>query len=140
LNDFISSIEPGIGGTSADELAEQRARRLLLNENPAKDTRDLNQVFREVIVRGQGLIHIEKSPFPILFQHYGSNPQRFVEIAWIVAMMQLRLSGTIAQVERMVFALEGTGLNVDFIGRRHKKYSNAPAPKMSIQGTCSLKL
>lgn len=139
LNEFGSSIEPGIGGTSADEVAEQRARRLLLNENPAKDTRDLNQILREVIVRGQGLIQIERSPFPILFQHYGSNPQRFVEIAWIVAMMQLKLSGTIAQVERMVFTLEGTGLNIDFIGRRHKKYVNAPAPRMSIQGTCSLK-
>ncbi len=138
LNEFTSSIEPGFGGTSADQLAELRTRRLLLNEDPSKDTRDMNQILREVLLRGQGVIHIERSPFPILFRHYGSNPQRFVEIAWILAMMQVKLSGTVVQVERMTFDLEGTKLRINFVGVRQKKYINAPAPRISVQGTCDL--
>jgi hypothetical protein len=100
----------------------------------------MNQILREVLLRGQGIIRIERSPFPILFQHYGSNPQRFVEIAWILAMMQLKLSGTVAQVERMIFDLESTKLRVNFVGVRQKKYINAPAARISVQGACELSL
>lgn len=138
LSDFVPTIEPGIGSTSADELARERIRRLLLNEHPAEDTKDINKLFREVLVRGQGLIHIERSPFPILFRTFGSNPKRFVEIAWILAMMQLELSGSVAQVERLVLTLEDGGLAVDFVGRRHKRYVNLPAPVISVQGMCKL--
>jgi len=140
LTDFVPSIEPGLGRTSADALAEERARRLLLNENPARDTRDLNKVFREVLVRGQGtLIQIERSPFPTLFRRYGSDPQRFVEISWILAMMQLKMSATVVQVDRLVLGLDGMILSVDFIGRRSKKYVNAPAAVLTVRGTCDLR-
>jgi hypothetical protein len=138
LSEFVPTIEPGLGGTSADELAEVRIRRLLLNENLAEETKDMNKIFREVLVRGQGLIHIERSPFPILFRTYGSNPQRFLEIAWILAMMQLKLSGTVVQVDKMILSLEGVRLGVDFVGRRPKRYANSPAPKISVQGICNL--
>ncbi len=139
LADFTPTMEPGLSGTSADELAAERARRLLLNENPAQGTKDINKIFREVLVRGQGtVVHIEKSPFPTLFSLYGSNPQRFTEVAWILAMMQLRLSATVVSVERMILTLLGATLDVDFVGRRQKKYVNLPAAVITVRGKCSL--
>jgi hypothetical protein len=139
LTEFVPVIEPGLSSTSADELAEERARRLLLNENPAKETRDINLVFREVLVRGQGtLVQVQRSPFPTLFRHYGSDAQRFVEIAWILAAMQLKLSATVVQIEKMALAVQGHTLEVDFVGRRKKRFVNAPAPIIAVKGTCDL--
>ncbi len=68
--EFGPSFEIGFAGTSTDELAETRARRLLLNENPAKDTRDINEVTRELFVQGmETVLRVEKSPFPTIYRH-----------------------------------------------------------------------
>ena len=139
VTDFTPSIEVGLSGTSADELAEIRARRLLLNENPAKDTRDMNEVLREVLVGGQDTyIRVERSPFPVIYQRYGSNPQRFTEIAWILAAAQLRLGGIVIQIDLLELTLKGQMLEVNFAGHRQKKYMNAPAHVIRITGTCPL--
>lgn len=44
--DFTPTMEPGIAGVSKDELAEERARRVLFNENPARDSQDLDVIMR----------------------------------------------------------------------------------------------
>jgi hypothetical protein len=139
VSEFTPSIEVGFSGTSADELAEIRARRLLLNENPAKDTKDMNAILREVLVGGQDtFIRVERSPFPILYKRYGPEPQRFTEIAWILAAMQLRLSAIVEQIDRLELTLRGQMLDVNFAGRRRKRYVNAPAPVIHLSGTCAL--
>ncbi|HXX24855.1 MAG TPA: hypothetical protein VEO19_17075 [Terriglobia bacterium] len=137
--EFSPSIEMGFSGTSADELAEARARRLLLNENPWKESSDINQIARELFVRGmETAVRVERSPFPAIYQHYGSDPQRFLEIAWILAVTQLKLSGAVAQVEKLRLTLAAGALEVDFVGRRRKQYVNAPAYVIRVQGFCPL--
>ena len=139
VTDFSPSIEVGLSGTTAEELAEIRARRLLLNENPAKDTNDMNEVLREVLVGGQDTyIRIQRSPFPVLYQRFGPNPQRFTEIAWILAAVQLRLGGVVIQIDRLELTLRGQNLDVNFVGHRRKKYVNAPAHVIRISGVCPL--
>lgn len=135
---FRPDMEAGTSGISAEQFAEQRARRLLLNENPARETEDMNEIFLEVLRRGQGIAKIERSPFPDLFKSLGLNPLVFLESAWITAAMQLRLSGCVMIVNSLKLELKGTVLAVDFVGTRHRKYTNVDPYVIRIKGECSL--
>ncbi|HTD24827.1 MAG TPA: hypothetical protein VK738_19395 [Terriglobales bacterium] len=138
-SDFTPAVEVGFSSTSSDRLAEMRARRLLLNENPATETTDINAIMREVVLRGQGtLVQVEKSTFPQLFQQFGSNPDRFLEITWINAVAQLKLSACVADVRKLELRLQGTILHVLFVGTRKPQFSHTSPYEMRIEGTCAL--
>jgi hypothetical protein len=138
-SDFTPSMEVGFSSTSADKLAELRARRLLLNENPASESRDINAVTRELFLAGMDTaLRIERSPFPGMFQIFGNNPERFLQVSWILAVMQLKLSACVEQVEQLVLTLQNSNLFVDFSGKRKKKYQNEPAYEIRFKGTCVL--
>jgi hypothetical protein len=137
--DFSPSMEMGFASTSADKLAELRARRLLLNESPTSESTDINAVTRELFIGGMDTqLRVERSPFPAAFQAFGDNPRRFLEISWVLAIMQLKLSACVVDVESLILTLEDTDLIVDFAGRRKKKYQNAPAYELRIKGVCNL--
>lgn len=138
-SDFTPSIETGFSSTSADKLAELRARRLLLNENPASESSDINAVTRELFLAGMDTaLRIERSPFPATFQAFGNNPQRFLQIAWILAVMQLKLSACVEQVDQLVLTLQHFNLFVEFSGKRRKRYQNEPPYEVRIKGLCQL--
>jgi hypothetical protein len=137
-NSFQPDMEPGTSGISAEQFAEQRARRLLLNENPAKETGDMNEIMIEVLRRGQGLAKIVKSPFPELFRSFRESPLLFLESAWITAAMQLKLSGCVATINSLKLELNAGTLSVDFVGTRHRKYTNVEPHVIRVQGNCSL--
>jgi hypothetical protein len=139
-SDFTPLFEMAFSSTSADELAEMRARRLLLNEYPSKDTTDINELTKEVFLRGQNTpLAILRSGFPSLYQQYGKDPSRFLEFAWITAVFQLKLSACVAEVRHLSLKLEDHLLHVDFRGRRKKTYVNAPAYEIAVRGTCWLR-
>lgn len=138
-SDFEPSLEMSFGSTSADKLAELRARRLLLNENPAVESRDINVITRELFIRGmETIVRVERSPFPALFQQFGARPDRFLQIAWIAAVVQLKLSACVAEVVRLRLSLNEPHLNVSFIGRRKKQFQNSPPYEIQIEGSCTL--
>jgi hypothetical protein len=137
--DFIPSLEMSFASTSADKLAELRARRLLLNENPARESSDINDITRELFLGGQQtLIRIERSIFPVLHQKFGSNPEKFVQIAWIGAVMSLKLGGCVVEINQLSLALRERALDVKFRGRRAARFVNHPAYEIFIEGTCAL--
>ena len=138
-SDFTSSMEVGFASTSADKLAELRARRLLLNENPTSESGDINAVTRDLFLAGMDTyLRIERSPFPATFQTFGNDPYRFLGIAWILAVMQLKLSACVEQVEHLVLTLQVPNLLVEFSGKRRKKYENEPPYEVRIKGICPL--
>jgi len=142
-SDFTPPIEVALGSTSADKLAELRARRLLLNENPYVESRDINAITQELFIEGQDtVIRIQRSPFPDLYRQFGSNPGRFLGIAWISAVVQLKLSACVVEVVTLQLSSIKLGistqLNVSFRGRRKKQYQNRPPYEMSIEGICAL--
>ena len=136
--DFQPSMEFQMGGLTPDQAAVLRAERLLLNQHlPAAETRDPDAIMREIMLKGQEAeLEIGRSPFPGLFQSFGNRPQLFTDIAWIMAMLQLKLSGTVEQVSTLELTLLGSSLNVNFTGRRRKVYSNVPAAEIKITGIC----
>jgi hypothetical protein len=137
--DFIPPTEVALGGTSADKLAEMRARRLLLNENPYVESRDINAITRELFIGGQGtVVRVQQSPFPQLYMQYGSSPAQFLGIAWIHAIVLLKLSACVADVTELQLTLLGNSLNVSFNGRRSKQYRDRPPYEIQIRGACLL--
>jgi hypothetical protein len=137
--DFAPNIEMGMQGLSADQIAEQRARRILLNENISQQTNEPNDALREILLRGmQTVLQATASSFPELYRQFGTNPTRFLETAWITAAMTLKTTGVVVEVTRLELRLNGPQLSVTFSGKRRKQYSNAPAATITVNGTCKL--
>jgi hypothetical protein len=138
-DNFQPDLEAGTSSISAAEFAEERARRLLLNENPARETEDMNEIFLEVLRRGQGTMSkIERSPFPELFKTLGNKPILFLESAWITAAMQLKLSSCVETIDVLRLELRDSYLAVTFTGTRHRKYVNVDPHVINIEGQCLL--
>jgi TIR domain len=142
---FNGSMEVGSGSTSADQFAEMRARRLLLDEYPypgndhAPSIRQVNDMSREVLIRGLNQrVQIERSRFPALFKTFRSEPHTFLEIGWIMAVADLKLSASVEVIERFKLTLVGATLAVEFSGRRMRKYVNVDPYEIHIQGTLEL--
>jgi hypothetical protein len=133
----FSAMEIGTPERTADQFAEERARRILLNEYPAPDPNDWNKSFEEVLRRGmQTVMQPTTSPFPAIYEHFSNDPRRFLEIAWITAAMTLKTSGTVAELTTLQLTLDAPNLAVTFSGKRHKQYANHPASTITVQGTC----
>ena len=140
-SDFSIETEMGTSGTSPDDFAKIRARRILLNETPSlnENSRNLNEIFHEAMIQGIGSkVEVKGSHFPQLFRQYGGSPMRFLQFAWILAAYELKLSGTIEQMLRLDLKLLSDKLEVDFLGRRKRIYSNRPAYEIAVRGTCPL--
>ncbi len=143
-SDFTPNMEMGFQGMSADDIAEKRARRILLNENLFIEEKGAmadvaNNALREVLIRGmQTPLQPTASPFPALYELYGREPTKFLEICWIVGVLLLKTSGAVAEVSTLEIGTDGKDLQVDFTGKRRKQYSNRPAAIINIKGTCDL--
>jgi len=99
----------------------------------------MNEAMREVLVAGQGTLHqVKRSFFPELYAYYGSNPKRFLEAAWINAVMILKTSACVADVENLTLKLLGNQLKVDFRGLREKCCSNRPPYEIEVNRTLLL--
>jgi hypothetical protein len=132
-------MEMGTSGTSAEEFAEMRARRILLNENRYEPTKDYNKIMRESLLQGHdALLKIESSPFVPLFREYGKIPSRFLEIAWITAAMQLKIGKCVADVEFLNLKLNGSILTVTCRGKRSRKYVNVEPYVIRVEGQLDL--
>jgi hypothetical protein len=144
--EFSNDMEVGTSVTSADEFAEKRVRRLLLNENPSalKSDNDnmierANEAMFEALVRGlNSVVKVERSSFIDLHKVFGDDSVKFIEIAWISAVADLKLSAAIQHIDRLTLELDQNVLNVDFSGRRHRKYVNVSPYEINVKGSINL--
>lgn len=144
---FGSYMEASMNGTSPDQFADMRARRILLNEFPVGElnTSDLRSLAEnsmwEIGIRGSDeYVRIEKSRLPILYSTLHDNGQDFLNVAWIVSIADLKLSATVESIEKLTFTLAESALHVDFAGLRRKSYANEPATRIEVQGDFDLGL
>lgn len=137
-------MDPGFGDIDADELAEMRARRLLLNEPLPHDPRvpedDHNRAAFESSVRGITTpARIPASPFPYIFVRNRDAPRSLLKMSRLVGVMGLHLSGIVGTVRQLDLKLAAPGkLAVKFEGQRGKKYDNVEPPVIRVEGTCVL--
>ncbi|MGC1782717.1 MAG: deaminase [Acidobacteriaceae bacterium] len=141
--DFSNDMEMGTSDTSADEFAEKRVRRLLLNESPMaiKSGKDdmvgrANELMHESLIQGlNSIVKIRHSTFIDLHTDFSDDPVKFTEIAWISAVADLKLSASIQHIDHLTLELNRNVLNVDFSGRRHRNYVNLSPYKINVTGS-----
>ena len=143
--------EMAIGNVSSDQIAEMRARRILLNEKPTVDRPSLNQVnasYQEMLesfVRGPGLsrhetsIQVLESPIPNIYRNFGQSVGRFQKFARLASVLFLKLSRTVENILELEFELlNPEQLRVRFKGRRRQRYANAEPRIIQVDGVCPL--
>ena len=136
------SVEVSVQGYDADQIAELRARRILLDEPlpKYKDGTELNQAFLESFVRGINVrVQTSRSPFPLLYKSLGAQPTAFLAACRLFGTLLLRVSGVVEAVYELQLTLEpGSKLGVRFKGRRHRRYSNVEPATVVVNGVCPL--
>jgi len=138
------SFEFNMTGYSSDEVAELRARRILLDEK--LDVRfggkgNLNRQMLESSVQSgyDSKFAIVQSPLPALYAELGGN-EDFIEAARLYSVLLLLLTHTVSQILRLNLETRSDGtMAVDFEGARPPKYANEDPPIVRIEGTCKLR-
>ena len=141
--DFMPARELSLSGIGADDLAELRARRILLNEQEDvpdnSAVSDVDKLTRELFVSGPDTTFpVQSSSFPVLYRQFGRYAQKFLEIAWVDAVARLVLSGCVSTVRRLELSMVGNSLRVSFAGLRKRKFASAIPREIRIEGYCSL--
>jgi hypothetical protein len=128
-----------INGVSADEIATRRARLILLNESPPTQGL-LNDRMLESMISGLSSdLRVTEGAFPKLWTTFKGRPDVFLPAARLWAVFLLKASGTCEHVLDLTLGpIDGERMAVRFRGRRHKRYSNAEATELKIEGTCDL--
>ena len=138
------SFEFSMVGYSTDELAELRARRILLDEKLDLlfgGKGDLNRQMLENSLQGgyDSKFSVSRSPFPELYSDFGGEAEDFTEVARLYAVLLLLLTHTVSQILKLDLALLSNGtLTVDFEGSRPPHYSAEKPPLIHVRGTCDL--
>jgi hypothetical protein len=138
-SDFGNNIQIGMIGVSADQIAEERARLLLLGQLPEQPEFSWNSYQKALLVEARNApFQVTKAIFPELFKSHGQNTEAFLDISWITAVAHLRLSGTVSSILSLTLGISGTQLSVDFIGIRRSQDRRRGSVNMRISGSCSL--
>ena len=140
-----------IGNVSPDQIAEMRARRILLNEKPMVDSSSPNQVdafhqnMLESYIRGTDVsrhetsIQVPESPIPNLYRNFGQTAGKFQEFARLVSVLFLKLSRTVDNILELEFELlSPEQLRVRFKGHRRQRYTNVEPYTIQFDGICPL--
>ncbi|HEU4455656.1 MAG TPA: toll/interleukin-1 receptor domain-containing protein [Longimicrobium sp.] len=133
--------EMGTTGKSIDDIAELRARRILLDERPPAELARWGRIDNTVEMLVQGLdsrLAVKASPLPALYQELGSDRLYFLAAARLAAIFALRRTGTVEHVLQLDIGFAEGGLRVQFRGRRQKYYTNQPAHEITVEGVCPL--
>ena len=141
----------GLFGSTDDQIAEMRARRILLNENldspNSLQTHNIgfDQLISEIQIRGmessphEPNIQVIESPIPLLYQQFKQTPEKFKKYARLVSILYLILSNTVENILQLDLELRGpTQLYVKFKGVCPKVASNVEASVLEFEGICPL--
>lgn len=137
------------GSLTPDDIAEMRAKRILLNEKLGELPQDiqnlsgsvgvLNEASLEVFVRGGNGFQISASAIPTLHQYVGKTGRRFEKFARLISVLHLKLSNTIEKIHTLdLKLLNSEQLAVKFNGSRPKRYVNQEPTIIEFEGICQL--
>ena len=136
---------------TSDQIADMRARRLLLDER-LEDTSSFltrtnvfDQMLLEDLIRGElssqygNRLQALASPIPELYRHFRKTPERFKNFARLTAVLYLKLSNTVENILQLdVGFLNSTALKVKFRGRRFQVDVNEEPSVLEFEGICPL--
>ncbi|HJQ25709.1 MAG TPA: DUF4062 domain-containing protein [Blastocatellia bacterium] len=125
--------EMAFNNYSPDQIAEMRAKRILLDKDDQLD------IMLEVFVRGSGPITVKASPFPSLYAIAKNNITEFLAFARLYAVAWLILSGTVEFIHILELQMEGEAkLGIKFEGQRARRFTNVAPHIIQVEGVCNL--
>ena len=138
-----------VNNISSDQIAEMRARRILLNERSPQNRIGLvgfanDSMLESYISGGASLSHepglkIQESPIPDLYRSFGKTEGRFQKFARLALVLYLKLSNTVEDILQLdLKLLNPRQLQVNFKGRRNQRYTDVEPYIIQINRICSL--
>ncbi len=138
-----------VNNISSDQIAEMRARRILLNERSFQNRTDpagfTSDPMLESFISGMTLsshgpdLQIQESPIPDLYRSFGQTEGRFQKFARLALVLYLKLSNTVEDILQLdLKLLNPRQLQVNFKGRRNQRYTDVEPYIIQVNGICSL--
>jgi Caspase domain len=137
-------MEPSVQGHTADEIAEMRAGRLLLNNPPvpkSKGRRGGVEDFVEMYVRGgsETRYPAERAVLQEVYAALKGSPDPLLPLARLKLLYAMKASDCVEQVlELRLGPVKDGKCYVRFRGRRARRYSNVEAHAINLEGDCPL--
>jgi len=137
-----STMNEGSRTYSPADIAELRARRMLLNDpleelQGVRSRAGLSMVLHSVEHDGRG--NALESPIQAVYDAYKTKRAVWPKLARLRALYALKNTGTVEHILNLAIGpVRGKKVRVRFRGQRRKSYSNEPAPIIECDGTCEL--
>lgn len=133
--------EMTFNGVGPDEIAAQRAGRILLNDPPPKKKSRgySDDSFMEGAITGSSGKHqVDGCVVQKVYRTHGDSPS-WKEMARLKAVFLLKMSNTVEHViDLKIGAVRGNKVKVTFKGRRPRRYSNEEPITLALEGVCDL--
>ena len=133
---------------SPDQIAEIRARRILLNEKIFQNQTGLagltdNPLLESFISRGGSTygpgLQIQESPILDIYRSFGQTVERFKKFARLTSVLYLKLSNTVEEILELDLEFLGPKqLQISFKGRHRRIYTNVESSILEVNGICPL--
>ena len=141
--------EVTFGSFTPEKLAEERAKRILLDKKLGELPADfqnqtgpaglLNEATLEMFVRGTNGFEISASPIPPLYRSIGNRQAQFEKYARLTSILYLKLSNTVEEILQFdLKLLNSNEVEIKFKGRRHRRSTNVEPYVFEVNGTCPL--
>lgn len=146
--DFMS--ETGTTGYSADDIANLRARRILLGEASRSvpigehgfpvDQLAADNLMLNMLVTGISTpVKVERAALVELAEKVDPSTPGFLQVGRLSAVYYLLGSNTVGSILDLTFRfVRPREVHVSFHGRRPKFYSNMEPPVINVEGVCKL--
>ncbi len=133
---------------SSDQIAEIRARRILLNEKIFQNQSGFagltdNSLLESFISHGGSTygpgLQIQESPILDIYRSFGQTVERFKKFARLTSVLYLKLSNTVEDILKLdLELLELNQLQISFKGSRRQIYTNVESSILEVNGICPL--
>jgi hypothetical protein len=138
-------FEYNLSGYSAEQIAEMRARRILLNEKlsdaigPGVNSLTLQLIESSVAASYNSGFAVSGSPFPGLFEEFNGQTDDFLSACRLNAVLLLLLSNTVSTIERLNISMHSqTAVSVQFEALRPPRHASGQPEIIQVEGVCNL--
>lgn len=136
------SFQEGQKHYSPDDVAELRARLLLLNEKLPGSSGARGRGFNmleNAISGSSSKVPVKGETLPQLYAKFGDDPEKFLKFARLTSVFILMATHTFENIlELKLGPIVGGKLHVKCKGQRRQIYSNQPAKVIEFEGDCDL--
>ena len=134
-----TTMEWTVNGMTADQVAEKRARLILLGEPLTTGDRHADTLLfglrgRDAVEKG-----LLEAVLPKLWHTYKAKPTECLRLARLQAVFALKVTNTVEHILAFTLGpIVKSGVQVHFEGRRSQVYTNRPATVIRVAGKCPL--